>query len=160
VGWSEAFEHDDRGVSVNWPIVIPLGLPKLPKFNISRSVAAGKPPLAGVDPLIEPVQNQKQRCAWSWAPPSLLLIGSVLVAAPVALRPHDARRVAAIFPPWWTAEQSLTAASGVAAVTGLGVLPFIVEVGRSQAGLEKELRDAGAVIIVDGSRFAFCGGGK
>jgi hypothetical protein len=90
----------------------------------------------------------------------LLLIGSILVAAPVALRPHDARRVAAIFPPWWTAERTLTAASNVGAVTGLSVLPFIIAVGRPQLGLEKELRDAGAMIIVDGSRFAFCGGGK
>jgi hypothetical protein len=94
---------------------------------------------------------------WSCAPLCILALGSLLVTAFVTLRPHDPRRLAAVFPPWWSAAQSLTAASHVAAVTGFGALPFIVAVSGSRSGLEEELRKAGALVVVDGALFTYCG---
>ncbi len=93
---------------------------------------------------------------WSWAPLWVLLIGSTFVAAFVTLEPSDPERVAAIFPPWWSFEQSLTAASGVAAVSGFGAFPFIVAVRGAQPDLAHELRKAGALVVVDGALFPFC----
>src|SRR5271156_3372894 len=86
---------------------------------------------------------------WSCAPLCVLALGSLLVTAFVTLRPHDPRRLAAVFPPWWSAAQSLTAASHVAAVTGFGSLPFIVAVSGTRSGLAEELRKAGALVVVD-----------
>jgi hypothetical protein len=94
---------------------------------------------------------------WSCAPLCILALGSLLVTAFVTLRPHDPRRLAAVFPPWWSAAQSLTAASQVAAVTGLGAFPFIVAVSGNRSGLEEELRKAGALVVVDGAFFTYCG---
>src|SRR5271155_2172406 len=54
---------------------------------------------------------------WSWAPLCILALGSLFVTVFVTLRPHDPQRLAAVFPPWWSAARSLTAASHVAAVT-------------------------------------------
>jgi hypothetical protein len=96
------------------------------------------------------------RSFWSWAPLCILALGSLLVTAFVTLRPHDPRRPAAVFPPWWSAAQSLTAASHVAAVTGFGALPFIVAVSGNQSGLEEELRKVGALVVVDGALFTYC----
>jgi hypothetical protein len=93
---------------------------------------------------------------WSCAPLCILTLGSLFVTAFVTLRPDDPRRVAAVFPPWWSAAQSLTAASRVAAVTGFGSLPFIVAVSGNRSGLEAELRNAGALVVVDGALFTYC----
>lgn len=95
--------------------------------------------------------------AWIWAPLFSLSAASLVVVASVALRPQDPHRVTAIFPPWWSAERSLDAASRVAGVTGFGALPFIIAVAGRQGDLETELRAAGAIAVVDGRRFAFCG---
>ncbi len=93
---------------------------------------------------------------WSWAPLFALSVASLFFIAAVALRPQDPHRLVAIFPPWWSAERSLEAASRIAGVTGLGALPFIVAVAGSQRDLETELRGAGAMAVLDGARFALC----
>jgi hypothetical protein len=94
---------------------------------------------------------------WTCAPLCILALGSLLVTAFLTLRPHDPQRLAAVFPPWWSAAQSLTAASQVAAVTGFGAFPFIVAVSGNRSGLEEELREAGALVVVDGALFTYCG---
>ena len=68
----------------------------------------------------------------------------------------DPHRLTAIFPPWWPREEILVAASHAGAVAGFGPLPFIVAVGSHEAGLPRRLKTAGALIVVDGSQFAFC----
>jgi hypothetical protein len=45
----------------------------------------------------------------------------------------------------------------VAAVTGFGSLPFIVAVSGNRSGLAEELRKAGALVVVDGALFTYCG---
>jgi hypothetical protein len=94
---------------------------------------------------------------WSCVPLCILALGSLFVTAFVTLRPHDPQRLAAVFPPWWSAARSLTAASHVAAVTGFGSLPFIVAVSGNRSGLAEELRTAGALVVVDGALFIYCG---
>ncbi len=94
---------------------------------------------------------------WSWTPLCLLALGSLFVTAFATLRPHDPQRLAAVFPPWWSAARSLTAASDVAAVTGFGAFPFIVAVSGNRSGVADELRRAGALVVVDGALFTYCG---
>jgi len=100
---------------------------------------------------------RKSQTFWNWAPPITLLIASLTVCALVSLRPRDPERLVAIFPPWWSVGQSLTAASLVASVSGLGAFSFIVAVRGTQADLASRLRAAGALLVVDGTRFKFCG---
>jgi len=92
----------------------------------------------------------------AWAPLALLFAGSLALSAASTLRPRDPARLAAVFPPWWSAAQSLDAASQVAAVTGFGGLPFIVAVSGAGADLPQRLSTAGAWLVLDGSAFAFC----
>jgi hypothetical protein len=94
---------------------------------------------------------------WAWVPPAFLASTSLVIASLAVLRPGDARNVTAIFPPWWTAEQSLIAASSAAPVLGAGSFPFMVAVKGGSPDVEESLRAAGAVLIVDGRRFRFCG---
>ena len=92
----------------------------------------------------------------AWAPMVLLLLGSLAAAAASSLRPRDPARLAAVFPPWWSAAQSLDAASQVAAVTGFGGFAFIVAVSGAGPDLPRRLADEGAWLVLDGSAFAFC----
>ncbi len=71
-------------------------------------------------------------------------------------RPTDAVRLAAIYPPWWTEERALTAASSAGPVAGFGRLPFIVAVSGAAPGAVERLKSSGALFVVDGSRFSFC----
>jgi len=127
-----------------------------PKMNSVRQARTAEVRTAGSGaraPMATPVALS----FWSCAPLGILALGSLLVTVFVTLRPHDPQRLTAVFPPWWSADQSLTAASHVAAVTGFGALPFIVAVSGNRSGLEEELRKAGALVVVDGALFGYCG---
>ena len=109
-------------------------------------------------PTIHPGPAAKTRPTfWSYAPLTVMALGSLFVAPLAGLRPHDSQRLAAIFPPWWTAAQSLVAASQVADVGGFGAFSFIVAVRGTRPGLATELRNAGALLVVDGALFTYCG---
>ena len=73
------------------------------------------------------IPNPLARAA-AWTPLGFLFAASLAVAAASSLRPRETGRLAAVFPPWWSAERSLATASRVAAVTGVGGFPFIVGV--------------------------------
>ena len=92
------------------------------------------------------------------APVFLLLLLSLGVCATETLRPADPSRIAAIFPPWWSAEESFAAAGQVGPVSGLGAFPFIVAVKADGENLAGKLRAAGALFVVDGSGIRFCSG--
>ncbi len=94
--------------------------------------------------------------AVAWLPLAALLVGSLAVAAVSSLRPADAGRLAIVFPFWWSSDESLAAASEIAAVTGVGALPFIVSVAGGRPGLASEFRRAGALAVFDGSKFPAC----
>ncbi len=94
---------------------------------------------------------------WIWAPPVFLGLASLLIASLAMLQPGDATNVVAIFPPTWSAERSMIAASSVGPVLGSGAFPFMVAVKGEAWNYEEKLRAAGAILVVDGRRFPFCG---
>lgn len=75
----------------------------------------------------------------------MLGLGGSLSAA----APSDESAVAAVFPPWWTASRSLSAASQAGAVLDAGVLPFVLIVRSPHPGLSARLRAAGALILLN-----------
>jgi hypothetical protein len=91
----------------------------------------------------------------AWTPLAFVFTGSLVAAAMGSARPTDAARLAAIYPPWWSAERALAAASAAGPVAGSGRLPFIVAVSGAGSGAVERLKLSGAV-FVDGSRFSFC----
>ena len=100
--------------------------------------------------------NARFRSLAAWTPLALVFAGSLMTAALASVRPSDAARLAAIFPPWWSAERALAAAASVGPVAGFGRLPFIVAVSGAAPGTGARLKLSGALFVVDGSRFSFC----
>ncbi len=94
-------------------------------------------------------------CA-SWTPLAMIFAASLGAAALTSARPQDSGRLAAVFPPWWTAERALTAVSSIAPAAGFGDFPFIVAVSGAEPGLAQRLERAGAVLVLDGAAFTFC----
>ncbi len=93
---------------------------------------------------------------WPWAPPAVLAFASPMIASLAILQPGDASSVMAIFPPWWSAERSVIAASQAGPVLGAGSFPFMVAIKGETPDFVEGLRAAGAVLIVDGRRFPVC----
>ncbi len=93
--------------------------------------------------------------ALSWLTPVLLVGATLAVAAFSDTRPRG-DRIAAIFPPWWTADRVLASALAVAPVSGVGRFSFIVAVSGRAPDTASRLGAAGALMTVDGSRFSFC----
>jgi hypothetical protein len=100
--------------------------------------------------------DSRLRSLAAWTPAVFVFAGSLVAAAMVSARPTDAVRLAAIYPPWWSAERALVAASAVGPIAGSGRLPFIVAVSAAGPRLVERLKSSGALFVVDGSRFSFC----
>lgn len=79
-------------------------------------------------------------------------IGVSAVAAPA-----DADRVAAIFPPWWSAERALIAAASAGQIAGGGQMDNVVIVVGQSDGLSRRLREAGSVILLSPGAVRLCG---
>jgi hypothetical protein len=91
-----------------------------------------------------------------WAPSLAAVVVSLVAVTAVGLAPRNPQQIAAVFPPWWTAEQSLAAAktAGQAAVTGAA--PFVAIVWSTDGALAERLRAAGAVLLLDPGLTAAC----
>ena len=63
--------------------------------------------------------------------------------------PRDPSRVAAVFPPWWTASQAASAAASAGQIAGAGGAPFILILRGEPASLSPRLRAAGAWLLLD-----------
>lgn len=72
-------------------------------------------------------------------------------------QPRGAGNIVEIFPPWWPPERSLIAASSAGPVLGSGAFSFMVAVRGKSTDDQARLRAAGAILILDGARFPFCG---
>ncbi|HTI01272.1 MAG TPA: hypothetical protein VL752_10045 [Acidisoma sp.] len=92
-----------------------------------------------------------------WLYPLTLALGSLLAAFVIASRPADQGAVAAIFPPWWSGLQSISAAGQAGPVIRFGGLPNIVIVMTERGGAEV-LRRAGAWAVLDPLALGGCGG--
>lgn len=65
-------------------------------------------------------------------------------------------KVAAVFPPWWSAARAFEAAASAGRIVALGRLPSILIVHGDPARLAPDLRDAGALLVFDSSLSAGC----
>jgi hypothetical protein len=103
-----------------------------------------------------PESSANSRSAWLQAG-SLLLVSSVVIAALSMQARSGADTVAAIFPPWWSAQQAMlaTAAAG-ASVVRTGAIPAIMIVQPAQNGGLAKLRAAGAWFALDPQAVAAC----
>ncbi len=103
-----------------------------------------------------PESTASVRSAWLQAG-FLLLVSSVVIAALSMQARSGAEAVAAIFPPWWSAQQAMqaTAAAG-ASVIRTGVIPAIMVVQPAQDDGLTRLRAAGAWFAMDPQAVAAC----
>lgn len=93
-----------------------------------------------------------------WLNASALLLASWIAMAALTLRlPAGAEVAAVVFPPWWSAQQAMTAtASANAAVIRTGIIPAILIVQfASHDGLHR-LRDAGIWLALDPRAIGGC----
>jgi len=87
---------------------------------------------------------------------TLILLASLSplgVALAATLAPPRTGPVAALFPPWWSARQSIAAAGSAGAVIRLGAFPCIVIVLAMDRTL---LRSHGAWLLLDPSAVGGC----
>jgi hypothetical protein len=88
-----------------------------------------------------------------------LLLVSFLGTAALAMRPSGAADapVAAVFPPWWSAERSfIAAASAGGAIVREGAWSNILVVKPADAGLAHRLYAAGAWLLLDPKALDAC----
>jgi hypothetical protein len=88
--------------------------------------------------------------------PLAIVLATLFASAAASFSPTDPQRVSAVFPPWWSAAESLAAASRAGAVSRVGSLPFILAVSSRDPGLAHRLKAEGALFLFDGSEFSFC----
>lgn len=87
---------------------------------------------------------------------ALISIASVACATLLGARPLDPHEAAGVFPPWWSREASLVAATEAGAVLAVGTLPFIVIVRTPAPDAPARLRAAGALFSIHPEGVAPC----
>ncbi|WP_233245327.1 MULTISPECIES: hypothetical protein [unclassified Caulobacter] len=70
--------------------------------------------------------------------------------------PRDPGRVAAVFPPWWSAAHAAGAATTAGDIAGAGSVPFILILRGDPATLGQRLRAAGAIVLLDPEAAGVC----
>jgi len=81
---------------------------------------------------------------------------SLVVAVQVSAAPNDPSRIAAVFPPWWTAAQAVRAASASGRILGVGGAPFVVILQGDPRTLAAHARAVGALFILASNPAGFC----
>ncbi len=92
-----------------------------------------------------------------WAPALGLLAVSTAMTGSLTLAPRDPHSVAAIFPPWWDASRSLSAAGAAGSILRQGAWPWIVVVAGQSDEIAPLLHTAGALLLVDPTAAGICG---
>jgi hypothetical protein len=82
---------------------------------------------------------------------------SLVAACGFAARPLDAHQAAGVFPPWWSREQVMDAASRAGPVSAAGRSPFVLVVHSSDGDVAARLRRAGALFVLDPGLARACG---
>jgi hypothetical protein len=96
---------------------------------------------------------------WSaWLNATGLLIASFITVAAMSLQARpDAEVVAVVFPPWWSSQQALLAATSAnARIVRLTALSSVLVVQPDDAGGLKSLHDAGVWLAIDPKAIAAC----
>jgi len=87
---------------------------------------------------------------------SLAILSSLVATLAVSAPPSDPRRIAMVFPPWWSTEQSVTAAASAGDILGIGGVPFIVIVRPDPAKAARGARSAGALFTLGADPRSLC----
>jgi hypothetical protein len=92
---------------------------------------------------------------------TLGILLSLFAAVAVDAQPRTPGRVAAVFPPWWSAAQIIGAAGSAGDIAGSGGAPFIVILRAPSndlrpADLSRRARDAGALLLLDPALAGAC----
>jgi hypothetical protein len=81
---------------------------------------------------------------------------SLAAVAQVSAAPADPSRVAAVFPPWWSAARTVSAAASAGDIAGIGGAPFVVILHGDPQRLTDRARSAGALLILGANPGSFC----
>jgi hypothetical protein len=109
---------------------------------------------------VDPAEGKTRRGLTSVVGP-ILGVGLTIVVtlgATVAAgaAPRDPARVAAVFPPWWTAREAASAAASAGQIAGAGGAPFILILRGEPAQLSARLHAAGAWLLLDPAAAGQC----
>jgi hypothetical protein len=99
--------------------------------------------------------NASRLGAW-WLPAGVCSL-SLAAALAVSLQPPLSGPVALVFPPWWSAMQSMISAAGIGVVVRLGAVPFIVVVQPDRSGPRGRIRRSQAWLVLDPQALGGCG---
>lgn len=81
---------------------------------------------------------------------------TLIMALSAAAAPRDASRIAAIFPPWWSAARAAQAAGSAGDIAGAGAYRSILIVSSHTPGLSERLRGAGAIALLSPGLAGLC----
>lgn len=101
-------------------------------------------------------ERRARSAVLDWAPSLAAIVVSLVVVCAYALSPRDPHRVAAVFPPWWSATHTLEAAHRHGDATVIGGAPYVVIVWSDDAHLSRRLRNDGALLLLDPGLTAAC----
>jgi len=93
----------------------------------------------------------------AWLAPLLMAAASLGAVLVISLAPPAHGPVAALFPPWWTAQQTLLAASSQGEIIRFGAVPWIVVVMPEGPQAVADLHHGGAWAVLDPQIFGGCG---
>ncbi len=92
----------------------------------------------------------------TWAPCMALAIGSLIAAGASSLGPRPGGPIAALYPPWWNAGQSLSAAAAGGMPVRFGATSFVVVVAPETPDAARLLRQGGAWLLLDPRALGGC----
>ncbi len=90
-----------------------------------------------------------------YLPAAALALASLAGALQITLQPQPGGAVAAVFPPWWAAPETFTAAAAAGPVIRFGAWPFIVILAPGTKPLA--LRQHGAWLLLNPQALGACG---
>jgi hypothetical protein len=90
--------------------------------------------------------------------PNTILAASVGLTTIVGLAPAPDHPIAAVFPPWWIAQQSFSAAAQAGVpIVRTGAFANILVLASGIPDLPRRLRSAGAWLLLDAQALGRCG---
>lgn len=102
------------------------------------------------------VTSKQPRTVGPLVATTLAIISGLFAAVAVNAAPRDPERIAAVFPPWWTSAQAVTAAASAGDIAAVGGAPFILILRGDATDLARRARSAGALLILDPDLAGVC----
>ncbi|MDO9338834.1 MAG: hypothetical protein Q7T61_20770 [Caulobacter sp.] len=92
----------------------------------------------------------------AWALPLGVLAASTLGVIALAAAPARDDRMAAVYPPWWSAARAAASAAGEGDLQAVGGGPNILIVRSGRPRLAARLRASGALLVIDSRLASLC----